>query len=165
MPWPIDNISTANVDSAADNVSRADFLNLFRVVKAIIAGRGTADGIASLDSGGKVPAGQINLTPAAATLADAATIVWNAGANPVAKVTLGGNRALSISGAVEGAAYYLWVRQDATGNRTLALPASDALDRGLLSGEIDLSPNQITLLGFVQIFGKLRLVAQRSDFG
>ncbi len=59
MPWPVDNISTGNVDAETDTVTRTDFLNLFRVVKALIAGRGTASGVASLDANGKVPDAQI----------------------------------------------------------------------------------------------------------
>jgi hypothetical protein len=40
----------------------------------------------------------------------------------VAKVTLGGNRTLAISGATSGMRGILYVRQDANGNRTLGLP-------------------------------------------
>ena len=55
MPWPVDDLSTAGVDSGADRPPRAEFFKLFQRVKAIVAGRGTADGVASLDSRRRVP--------------------------------------------------------------------------------------------------------------
>ena len=55
MPWPADDLSTADVDSGADRPPRAEFFKLFQRVKAIIAARGTADGIASLDGRRRVP--------------------------------------------------------------------------------------------------------------
>ena len=55
MPWPADDLSTADVDSGADKPPRAEFFKLFQRVKAVIAGRGTAEGIASLDARRRVP--------------------------------------------------------------------------------------------------------------
>ena len=55
MPWPVDDLSTADVDSGADKPPRAEFFKLFQRVKAIVAGRGTAEGIASLDARRRVP--------------------------------------------------------------------------------------------------------------
>ena len=55
MPWPADDLSTDGVDSGADKPPRAEFFKLFQRVKAIVAARGTADGIASLDSRRRVP--------------------------------------------------------------------------------------------------------------
>ena len=55
MPWPVDDLSTADVDSGADTPPRAEFFKLFQRVKAIIGGRSTADGIASLDANRRVP--------------------------------------------------------------------------------------------------------------
>ena len=43
-----------------------------------------------------------------------------------AKLTLAGNRTLAISGALSGMRGIIYVIQDATGNRTLTLPASSA---------------------------------------
>ena len=55
-----------------------------------------------------------------ATLTDGATITWDVGSSPVAKVTLGGNRALSApTNSVAGQFISLTVIQDATGSRTL----------------------------------------------
>ena len=55
MPWPADDLSTEGVDSGADKPPRAEFFKLFQRVKAVIAGRGTAEGIASLDARRRVP--------------------------------------------------------------------------------------------------------------
>ena len=55
MPWPVDDLSTAGVDSGADTPPRAEFFKLFQRGKAIIAGRGAADGVASLDARRRVP--------------------------------------------------------------------------------------------------------------
>lgn len=47
-----------------------------------------------------------------------------------ATITLGGNRTLAISGAVAGMYGTLVVKQDATGSRTLTLPASSKVING-----------------------------------
>lgn len=55
-----------------------------------------------------------------ATLTDGATISWDAGSSPVAKVTLGGNRTLSApTNSASGQFISLAVIQDGTGSRTL----------------------------------------------
>ena len=57
---------------------------------------------------------------AESTLTDGATITWNASTQPVAKVTLGGNRTLSApTNSVAGQFIALTVIQDGTGSRTL----------------------------------------------
>jgi len=54
------------------------------------------------------------------TLTDGATITWDVGTSPVAKVTLGGNRTLSApTNGATGQFISLAVIQDATGSRTL----------------------------------------------
>ncbi len=54
------------------------------------------------------------------TLADGATIDWDASANQVASVTLAGNRTMAApTNLVAGATYILRVVQDGTGSRTL----------------------------------------------
>ena len=55
MPWPVDDLSTAGVDSGSDRPPRAEFFKLFQRVKTLIAGRGTADGVARLDARRRVP--------------------------------------------------------------------------------------------------------------
>jgi hypothetical protein len=55
-----------------------------------------------------------------ATLTDGATITWDVGSSPVAKVTLAGNRTLSSpTNSASGQFISLAVIQDATGSRTL----------------------------------------------
>ena len=58
---------------------------------------------------------------AEATLTDTSSISWNAITQPVAKVTLGGNRTLgAASGGVAGAFISLLIIQDGTGSRTVS---------------------------------------------
>jgi hypothetical protein len=55
-----------------------------------------------------------------ATLTDGATITWDVGSSPVAKVTLGGNRTLSApTNSASGQFISLTVIQDGTGSRVL----------------------------------------------
>ena len=65
------------------------------------------------------------LSPDFVTLTDGATITWaTAGLrNNAAKVTLGGSRTLSITGAVAGASGVLKVTQGGSGSYALTLPA------------------------------------------
>ena len=65
------------------------------------------------------------VAPAFVALTDGVTITWDTGgyATSHATVTLGGNRTLDITNAVAGASGILIVTQDATGSRTLTLPA------------------------------------------
>lgn len=61
----------------------------------------------------------------ATTLTDGATINWDASANQVASVTLGGNRTLANpTNMVDGGTYILRVVQDGTGSRTLSYGAN-----------------------------------------
>lgn len=72
------------------------------------------------------------LSPATVTLTDGATITWaTAGARQNnARVTLGGNRTLDITGEVDGATGLLIVKQDGTGGRTLTLPGGSLVING-----------------------------------
>ncbi len=59
------------------------------------------------------------------TLSDGSTISWNALTQPVAKVTLGGNRTLAAaSGGEAGAFISLLIIQDGTGSRTVTFNAA-----------------------------------------
>lgn len=80
------------------------------------------DGAATLTAA--VKDGAPPLSPATVTLTDGATITWaTEGARQNnARVTLGGNRTLDITGEVDGATGLLIVIQDGTGGRTLTLP-------------------------------------------
>ena len=57
MPWPADNLATAHVDDANDSpaAARAGLLALIRALKAMIAGRGTANGVCELDANARIP--------------------------------------------------------------------------------------------------------------
>lgn len=85
------------------------------------------------------------------TLTDGATVTWATGGvkYPNATVTLGGNRTLAITGAVSGQSGTLVVKQDATGSRTLTLPAGSKVRDGG-SGAITLSTaaNSIDVLSY-----------------
>ena len=60
----------------------------------------------------------------ATTLVDGASISWDASANQVTSVTLGGNRTLAApTNLVDGAVYLLMIIQDGTGSRTMSFNA------------------------------------------
>jgi len=62
MAWgTAGNVSTTNLDSALDSPAEArlDLYNALIELTAVINGRGTADGVASLDSGVKIPVAQL----------------------------------------------------------------------------------------------------------
>jgi hypothetical protein len=87
------------------------------------------------------------------TLTDGATITLTANGTRVAqnaKVTLGGNRALAFSGVTDGMGGTLVVIQDATGGRTLTLPAGSKVENGG-GGAIALTaaPNAVDILSWV----------------
>jgi hypothetical protein len=82
-------------------------------------------GLSELPSGVAVLSWQQEYTAShnfkATTLRDAETIAWDLSSNQVANVTLAGNRTLSNpTYAKDGGVYILFVKQDATGSRTLA---------------------------------------------
>lgn len=91
-------------------------------------------------------------TPSLTTLTDSATIVWDySSATTEAKVTIAGNRTLSITNLPEGKVVYLTlvVTQDATGSRTLTLPSGTKVIGGG-SGVVTLTTtaNAIDILSF-----------------
>ena len=62
MAWPNTAISTSNLDSTSDSpaAARGDLYLAVVAVNDIISSRAAASGVASLDSSGYVPQGQIN---------------------------------------------------------------------------------------------------------
>lgn len=62
MAWPNASISTDNLDNTSDSpaAARQDLYEAVEAVNDIIAAKGAASGVASLDSQGYVPQGQIN---------------------------------------------------------------------------------------------------------
>lgn len=94
-----------------------------------------------------------NPSPSFVTLTDGATITW-AFTSPQlvgnATVTLGGNRALSITGASSGTNGVLKIVQDGTGSRTLTLPAgSKVINGGGGSVNLSTSAGAIDILSFI----------------
>lgn len=89
------------------------------------------------------------IAPSFATLTDGATITWATSGAPInhAKVTLGGNRTLAITGAVAGASGVLVVTQDATGSRTITLPAGSKAPGG--APALTTTANAIDVLSWV----------------
>lgn len=68
MPWPTTpGFSTANVDAPGDNPSlaRVDIHNAMTDLTKVINGRNQASGVCPLDSGSKVPAANLPITPIA----------------------------------------------------------------------------------------------------
>lgn len=73
------------------------------------------------------------LAPSFTTLTDGATITWTVNSLYAVQngtVTLAGNRTLAFSGIAAGMTGVLIVKQDATGSRTLALPAGSKVING-----------------------------------
>ena len=58
MTWSAADLSTDALDAGTDTPPRAQFLRLFQIVKALLAARGTAGGVAGLDTSGYVPDAQ-----------------------------------------------------------------------------------------------------------
>lgn len=62
-----------------------------------------------------------------ATITDGANLSWTVTQAQKAKVTLGGSRTmLAVTGAVEGASYFLWVIQDSGGSKTITWTTTGA---------------------------------------
>ena len=61
MAWPTDNLDTTNLDAGTDSpaLARPMLARLIGRVKSIIASRGVANGVASLDGTGKIPVSQL----------------------------------------------------------------------------------------------------------
>lgn len=95
----------------------------------------------------------IRVTPSSlTTLTDGATITWNyLTQTNEAKVTLGGNRALSITNLPSGKVVYmtLGVIQDATGSRTLTLPSgTKVINSGLGAVTLTTTAGATDILSF-----------------
>lgn len=84
-------------------------------------------------------------SPVEQTLTDGATITWDYSLGSFAKVTLGGNRTLSLTNADAPCSGVLQVTQDGTGSRTLTLPGNEPTIFSLSTGA-----GEIDILGFVK---------------
>jgi hypothetical protein len=88
------------------------------------------------------------VAPAFVTLTDAATVTWAlAGPTSHARVTLGGNRTLDITGETNGYSGILIVTQDGTGSRTLTLPAGSLVPGGSIT--LSTAAAAVDVLSFV----------------
>lgn len=89
------------------------------------------------------------VAPAFVALVDGATITWDLGSYPTnhASVTLGGNRTLAFSNPLAAGSGILIVKQDATGSRTLTLPAGSKVVGGALT--LSTIANTYDVLSFV----------------
>ena len=105
-----------------------------------------------------------DFAPSLGTLSDGASIAWNLANDPVAQVTLGGNRTLANpTGASEGAAYILSVIQDSTGGRTLTF--GNNYDFGSEGAPaLSATGGEIDILAFLYVAGKMRLVGAATGF-
>lgn len=99
-----------------------------------------------------------------ATLTDGASIAWNLETAQVAQVTLGGNRTLANpTNGINGFSYLLYVRQDATGSRTLAYGSEyDFGDDG--EPTLTITASKGDLMGFVRVGGKMVFTGMRKGF-
>jgi hypothetical protein len=84
----------------------------------------TAAQIQAGTAGKAVAADKLVAAAAPQTLTDGATVAWDLSAGFNAKVTIAGNRTLTVSNPAAGMTYCLGVLQDATGSRTMTWPAS-----------------------------------------
>lgn len=84
----------------------------------------------------------------AATLADAATIAWDAGAVQVPTIVLGGNRTIAAPTNLTPRTYVMFIKQDAAGGR---VPTFDQVFvfPDDIQPQISLEPNRITMFSFI----------------
>lgn len=87
--------------------------------------------------------------PSFSTLTDGATITWDTGGYPTshAVVTIAGVRSLVITNAVAGCSGVIIIKQDATGSRTLALPAGSKVVGG--SFTLSTAGNAVDIASFI----------------
>lgn len=90
------------------------------------------------------------------TLTDAATITWDAAVQPIAQVTLGGNRTLqNPTNLVDGRRYTLWIVEDPTGGRTITFDTNYFFPLGIDTTLIDTTANAVNILEGTARSGKL----------
>ena len=105
-------------------------------------------GMYILDNGNNI---DIKLSIAYSPLTDGATISLDAINGPRFKVTLGGNRTLANPTNPQGSGQMIIIRvkQDATGNRTLAFDTKYRFSTDLPSPVLSTAANKIDYLGFI----------------
>jgi hypothetical protein len=91
-----------------------------------------------------------DLYTAFATLTDGTTITWNMAATSYnAKVTLGGDRTLNITNAIDGMSGCLIVKQDGNGNRGLTVPVNSLIINGGGSLPLSSAPNFVDVVTWI----------------
>jgi hypothetical protein len=109
---------------------------------------------------GNVTARQYAAT--AQTLVDGATINWNMNNGAAATVTLAGNRTLAAPTNMQnGATYYLIVKQDATGSRTLAFNSAYKFPGGT-DPVVSTAGNAVDILTFISDGTSMYGVCQKA---
>lgn len=139
------------IDSAVDSESANTFLAAPDGAPGAMTPRAIVDGDipAAIARDSELP----TVAPAFTTLTDGATVTITCAATKAVQnstVTLAGNRTLAISGAAAGMTGVLIVKQDATGSRTLALPAgSIVIDGGAGAVTLTTTASAIDVLAWV----------------
>ncbi|MES2773372.1 MAG: hypothetical protein V4722_04270 [Bacteroidota bacterium] len=95
-------------------------------------------------------------------LTDGATITWNTLNGMMASVTLGGNRSLTITNAIDGDYGELLVSQDATGSRTLTTGCYTPENTAVLA--LSTGANKIDLIAWRKINGNFYFTIVAKDF-
>jgi hypothetical protein len=150
----------ASVIEGAGIVLDAGSFTQLRTAIATMIAAGTPAGVAYLAS---VQAWTRAQRYAPQLLADGATINWNLDTQPLASVTIGGNRSLNApTNQRDGGMFALIVNQDATGGRTLAWNV--AYDFGL-DGLPVLSSgaNKVSIFNFLSNGVTMRCVGRWSN--
>lgn len=130
-------------------------LILFLLVSTVAIGQGTRINI----GGGRVTTTDNNLTASGnavntnktfSALTDGATVTWNMTTGFNKTLTIGGNRTLAFTNIQAGDYGTLIITQDATGSRTLTLPAgSKVIDGGAGALTLTAAAGAITIISFV----------------
>ncbi len=135
------NLTSAEAGAIEFDGTNLYFTNASNARKTVLA-----------DSVGVGAGGTGNTSFAYQTLTDGATVTWTvAGLVNNATVTLGGNRALAFSGLANGMTGTIIVKQDATGSRTLTLPAqctNKVINGGAGAITLSTAANAIDILTF-----------------
>lgn len=91
------------------------------------------------------------ISPKVSALTDAATVAVDASLGNVFTVTLAGNRTLgNPTNAQDGQKIIIRVKQDATGNRTLAYSSEYRFSSDLPSPTLSTAANKIDYLAFIR---------------
>jgi hypothetical protein len=116
--------AVATMIAAGTNTGMAITYNDAGNAESIAVDAATAAQIQAGTANKVVMADKLQASAAPQTLTDGATVSWDMSLGYNAKVTLGGNRTLTVSNPVLGIDYSLAVIQDGTGSRTVTWPSS-----------------------------------------